>query len=129
MTLLWEITTQHISKMVESLSQWVGLTAYRYLVETFDIEPLPRQFKQSQHIKGLMQWLTLGQSTHVVQPCVKLHIASAVTLQTATRLMLTFQHQHATPALCQLSGTNQTSQSTAYDNHIVFHWLVRLSHR
>ena len=121
MALLREIATQHVGKMVEALGQRVSLTAYRDLVETIGVEPLPRQFEQSQLTEGIVERLSLGQSAHIVQAGVELHTAPTVALQTAAGLVLTFQHQHAASALCQLSGTNQSAQSATYHDDIVFH--------
>ena len=122
--LLWETVTQYIGKMVEALSQGIGLTTDSHLVEAIGIEPLPRKFEQSQRLKGLIERLALGQTTHIVQTSIKLHVATPITLQASARLSLSLQYHHASSALCQLTCTNQTSQSTAYDNDIVLHELT-----
>lgn len=68
-----------------------------------------------------MQGLPLVQAPHIVQPRVKLQFTTTIALQASARYALTLEHHHATPPLCQLTGTDETSESTAYDYYVVLH--------
>ena len=46
---------------------------------------------------------------------------ATIALQTASRLRLAFEHEHAPTLLRQLSRTNQSAQSAANDNYIILH--------
>ena len=117
--LLRETVCQRVGKLVVAFGQRKGLFAYRYLVETVRIEPLPGQFQQSQRLKGVVQRLSFGQSSHVVQSGVKLPISATIALQTASRHVLALEHHHAATLLCQLACTDKATQTAANDYYVV----------
>ena len=55
--LLGKERSQRIGKILEAFCQRIGLTAYRYLVETIGVESLPRQFQQSYRLKNIVKRL------------------------------------------------------------------------
>ena len=119
-----EIAAEHVGKMVVALSQREHLIANRDLIEAICIEPMPRELGQSQLLEESIQRLSLTQSAYIVKACIKLQTNTTVALQASTWTGLTLENEHASSTLRQLSGTNQTSQSTTNHYDIVYHQLL-----
>ena len=76
-----------------------------------------------------MQRLSLVEASYIVQPRIEAISMALIALQTATRLPVLLEHKYAAPRLRQQVGTGQSAESASYDDDIVLHAFLRLSHR
>jgi hypothetical protein len=117
-----------VDESVVALCQGIGLSADGHTVEALWVEPVPGQTHQSQFGKKLVDGLSLCQATHIVEACVEHHLLTRITLDTASRLCLTLEHEHVSARLAEGMGACQTAESAAYDDDVVLHAFLFLSH-
>ena len=105
--------------MIKALGKTVLAVANHDTVESVGIQSLPGQGQEVQFAEHVMQRLSFGQTAHIMEARIVHHGAPAVTLHTASRLMLTFQNEHFKPLLAEQVGTDQSAQAASYDNYII----------